>query len=160
MIDILYVFGAIASIGSAIFAAKKAEKAKEHADRAESQIENQRRISDLSILQSQWDATYQALAGFGPCARTGDLRGADPSVPARTAQDYIEEVRRCSSSLQSLSDLDERLAEAQCSLKDFSGARSGQDLKDKGTLLYDNLSDLNAAIRSALLSTKEKVDLS
>lgn len=160
MIDILYVLGAVASISSAIFSAIKAGKAKKYAERAKSQIENQRRISELSELVSLWDATYPELAGFGPGSKATNLRGMNAAEPARKAQDYIEEVRRRGTSLRNPSGFEGQLRMADLALTEFSDARSGLDLKDKGTSLLKKLNDLNGTIKSTLYATKEKVDLS
>lgn len=159
MIDILYGVAAIASIVGAVFSWRYANQAKRHASQAENQIASQRRISELSQLQIRWNETYKALAIFGPGARASDLRGNNPSEPARSAQDYIEAVKRCSSSLQGIPDLDKRLEEVTPILVAFSAARSGQDLKEEGSTLLTKLSDLNSAINSVLIFDKEKVDL-
>ncbi|MDP8240994.1 MAG: hypothetical protein P9X24_18035 [Candidatus Hatepunaea meridiana] len=110
-------------------------------------------------MQLRWSETYKALAIFGAGARASDLRGNNPSEPARSAQDYIEAVKRCSSSLHGIPDLDDRLGKVTPILEAFSAARSGQDLKDNGTKLLQSLSDLSAAIGSVLVSDKEKIDL-
>ena len=159
MIDILYGLGAIGSIIGAVFSLRYANQAKRYATRAEIQIASKRRISELSQLELRWNDTYKALAVFGAGSRTTDLRGKDSSDAARKAQDYLEEVNRCDSSLQGVTDLRQRIEESFSMLEAFSAAKYNQDLKDTGTRLVNKLSDLNAAIGSSLITDKEKVIL-
>ena len=67
MIEALYIIGAIASIVSAISAWKYAKNAKNYAERSAEQIANQRKISELSELDSKWNEIYKSKIGRASC---------------------------------------------------------------------------------------------
>jgi hypothetical protein len=159
MLELLYLAGAVASILGAVFAWRQATNARRHATMAKEQIVRQRWIVELSGLVRQWDEVYSLLASFGPSAKLSVIRGRSTDRPARKAQDYVEAVKACRSSLSLIDHLDKRLADIASAINEFSVARSGLELKTSGTNLLSNLSDLNAAIQSALVLDREKVDL-
>lgn len=159
MIDALYIIGAIASIGSAIYAWNYANNAKKYAERSAEQIANQRRISELSELDSQWNETYKSIAIFGSGARVSELSGKNPSEAARIVQDYLVKINKYQSSFQEVDNIEDIIKNLDNKLVQFSKARSGVDLKASGSDLLNNLSSLNSKIHKILTALRENINL-
>jgi hypothetical protein len=159
MIDLLYIVGAFASILGALLAWRQFANTKRLAEQTRIRIAGIEKIAQLSRLEDQWHDVYGVLAVFAAGARPIDLRGKNNSNAARKAQDYIEAINGASTSLQNINNLGDRLNDAHNVLNEFSCARSGGDLKEKGTALCKKLSELNADITRVLISTRESLSV-
>ncbi len=158
--ELLSGIASLASIAGAIFAWRQATNAKKFADKAEIQVAKARRIADLSVLKIRWDDAYKFLAVFGPSSSENSLRGRSQALAARKVQDYVVEVTKCQSSLKSLSELDKRIGRINAILGDFSSSQDTLELKEKGSLLIQELGHLDAGICSILQSDREDIQLS
>ncbi|MDD4050956.1 MAG: hypothetical protein PHR28_03515 [candidate division Zixibacteria bacterium] len=158
MIDILYIFGAMASILGAIYAWRQATNAKAYAEKAKKQFAGHLRTSELSRLKTKWDSVYEALAIFGPGAQPTALRGRNTAEAGRKVQDYLAEVRR--SGLGTNVDIVTRLVGLDQLLDQFSRSRGADEMKTQGAILLNETQYLDAAVCTALSKEQEAVELS
>ena len=91
LLEFLYILGALASIGAAIFSVSQAESAKNSASKAEiykNELESRRDLVEVSQIHSETTRILGIVARVGPACSKQSTRGINPQSIAEDVQQY------------------------------------------------------------------------